>query len=82
MQAGRRVCDGDNRSNCSYPLQLVIADKKANSEGLQLADLVARPLGLHVLRPGQPNRAWDVLHTKLFAGRRGIVQGNGLKVFP
>jgi hypothetical protein len=36
--AFRRVCDGDNRSKCSYPLRLVIADKKANSEGLQLAE--------------------------------------------
>lgn len=80
--AFRRVCGGDNRSNCSYPLRLVIADKKANSEGLQLADLVARPVGLHVLRPDQPNRAWDVLRTKLFGGRHGVVQGNGLKVFP
>ncbi|HEX7385313.1 MAG TPA: DUF3800 domain-containing protein [Burkholderiaceae bacterium] len=80
--AFRRVCDGDNRSKCSYPLRLVVADKKANSEGLQLADLVARPLGLHVLRPHQPNRAWDVLQTKLFTGRHGVVQGNGLKVFP
>ena len=49
---------------------------------MQLADLVARPAGLHVLRPEQPNRAWDVLATKLFGGTYGAVQGNGLKVFP
>jgi Protein of unknown function (DUF3800) len=65
-----------------YPLELTIADKKCNSEGLQLADLVARPAGLHVLRPGQANRAWDALQPKLFAGEWGCVQGNGLKVFP
>jgi hypothetical protein len=63
-------------------LNIVVADKKTNSEGLQLADLVARPVGLRVLRPNQPNRAWDVLQTKLYAGRNGVVQGNGLKVFP
>lgn len=78
----RRVCDGDNRSARPYPLSIVVADKKTNSEGLQLADLVARPVGLHVLRPNQPNRAWDVLGAKLFTGRHGVVQGNGLKVFP
>ena len=61
---------------------IVIADKRTNSEGLQLADLVARPAGLHVLRPDQPNRAWDVLATKLFRGNHGVVQGNGPKVFP
>jgi Protein of unknown function (DUF3800) len=80
--AFRRVCDGDNRSKRPYPLTIVVADKKTNSEGLQLADLVARPVGLHVLRPNQPNRAWDVLQTKLYTGLHGVVQGNGLKVFP
>ena len=80
--AFRRVCDGDNRGRRPYALDIVIADKRANSEGLQLADLVARPAGLHVLRPQQPNRAWEVLAPKLFGGARGVVQGNGLKVFP
>jgi len=70
------------RSRRPYGFEIVIADKRANSEGLQLADLVARPAGLHVLRPTQPNRAWDVLATKLFGGASGVVQGNGLKVFP
>lgn len=80
--AFRRVCDGDNRGQRPYAPDIVIADKRTNSEGLQLADLVARPVGLHVMRPGQPNRAWDVLATKLFAGAYGAVLGNGLKVFP
>lgn len=80
--AFRRVCDGDNRRRRPYGFEIVIADKRANSEGLQLADLVARPIGLHVLRPSQPNRAWDVLSGKLFGGAHGVVQGNGLKVFP
>ena len=59
-----------------------MASKQANSEGLQLADLVARPIGLHLLRPGQPNRAWDVRTTKVDAGPRGRAPGWGLKVFP
>lgn len=78
----RRVCDGANRSKRPYPLRIVVADKKTNSEGLQLADLTARPAGLSVLRPGQPNRAWDVLKGKLFAGHAGCVTGNGMKIFP
>lgn len=80
--AFRRVCDGDNRARHPYNFEIVIADKRANSEGLQLADLVARPAGLHVLRPTQANRAWEVLETKLFGGAYGAVHGNGLKVFP
>ena len=78
----RRVCDGANRSKRPYPLRIVIADKKTKSEGLQLADLTARPAGLSVLRPEQPNRAWDVLKAKLFAGQHNCVSGNGIKVFP
>jgi hypothetical protein len=45
--------------------ELVFADKKANSAGLQLADLVARPIALATLRPDQPNRAYDVIKDKL-----------------
>jgi hypothetical protein len=78
----RRVCGGMNRTGKPFPMQIYIADKKTNSEGLQLADLTARPAGLHVLRPNQSNRAWDVLQTKLFTGRHGQPRGNGLKVFP
>jgi len=52
----------------------VFADKRSNSAGLQLADLIARPVGLSVLRPGQPNRAFDV-----FAGK---ILKPGVKRFP
>ena len=43
----------------------VMAPKSCNSSGLQLADLVARPIGLRRLRPLQANRAFDVLQPKL-----------------
>ncbi len=78
----RRICDGQNRSKKPLPLTIHIADKKSNSEGLQLADLTARPIGLSVLRPTQANRAWDVIKEKLFTGAAGLVVGNGLKIFP
>lgn len=38
--------------------------KKANLPGLQLADLVARPIGVHYLHPEQHNRAWEMLLPK------------------
>jgi hypothetical protein len=41
--------------------------KSANSTGLQIADLAARPLGLHAMRPLQPNRAFDIIGPKLRA---------------
>lgn len=78
----RRVCDGSNRDRRPLPLRIHVADKKTNSEGLQLADLTARPLGLSVLRPDQSNRAAAILRDKLFRGARDCVIGNGLKVFP
>ena len=80
--AFRRVCDGDNKSGIAYQFDIVISDKKANSEGLQICDLMTRPIGLSVLRPDQSNRAFEVLQTKFFAGARHQVHGNGLKIFP
>ncbi len=41
--------------------------KSVNSSGLQLADLVARPIALKTLRPDQPNRAYEIITGKLFA---------------
>jgi hypothetical protein len=80
--AFRRICDGDNRDKRNYPFDIVIADKKSNSEGLQLADLTARPIGLSLIKPFQANRAYDVLQSKFFTGKRGTIDGNGRKVFP
>ena len=83
----RRVCDGENRWSKRLPFRIVMADKRTNSSGLQLADLVARPVGLATLRPGQPNRAYDVLKKKFFCsgGRRKVgsgFEGWGLKIHP
>jgi hypothetical protein len=54
---------------------------------LQLADLVVRPIGLSVLKPGQNNRAFEVLKRKFYCdgGRDKIGQGyegRGLKIYP
>ena len=64
----------------SYRIRFL--DKKANSTGLQLADLVARPIGLHVLRPNQRNRAFEVIKGKFTTDNDGRYQGAGLKIFP
>lgn len=83
----RRICDGNNRLNQSLPFEVLFSDKKAMSSGLQLADLVARPIGLSVLRPEQENRAFDVLKRKFYCdgGRAGVgkdYEGLGLKIYP
>ncbi len=83
----RRICDGANRSGIQLPFDIVFATKQVNSTGLQFADLVARPIGLSVLRPGQENRAFDVLKQKFYCsgGRESAGAGFenwGLKIFP
>lgn len=50
------------RKGC--PFEMVLVDKKANHLGLQLADLVVRPLGLSFLRPDQNNRTFEILGKK------------------
>ena len=58
----RRICDNasstvasnTNFSDINYNIGFL--DKKSNSVGLQISDLIARPIGLHVLRPEQQNK--------------------------
>lgn len=78
----RRVCDGANYRRTKLPFVFVLADKKSNSCGLQLADLIARPIGLKVLRPKQANRAYDLIEPKFYRDENGRFQGRGLKCFP
>lgn len=68
----RRICDGSNAHGQELPFEIKFADKRVNSVGLQLSDLVARPIGVNTLRPEQHNRAFDVLRKKFFCrgGRR------------
>ncbi|MEM9595166.1 MAG: DUF3800 domain-containing protein [Acidobacteriota bacterium] len=78
----RRICSGANRTNQrQLSFEPIFAPKGANSCGLQVADLVARPIGRHILDPEGRNRAFEIVRTKI---RRtgGRVEGRGLKVFP
>ncbi|WP_436023230.1 DUF3800 domain-containing protein [Trinickia sp. LjRoot230] len=83
----RRICDGANRLGIQLPFDVIFADKKVDSPGLQLADLVARPVGMNVMRPDQPNRAFDSLKRKFYCsgGRERLGEGYenwGLKIYP
>lgn len=66
----------------STPVEIIMADKKTISTGLQIADLIARPIGLRILRPDQPNRAYEIIERKFRRSPGGSVAGWGLKVFP
>ena len=51
---------------------LTLRDKRANIAGLQLADLIASPIGRHVLgKPDKPD--WHVVEWKFRRGRAGRV---------
>jgi hypothetical protein len=78
----RRICDGKNAVGKMPNLDIRFMDKKHNSTGLQLADLVAHPIGRRVVKPDQPNRAYDILEPKFRRGPTGQVDGFGLKSFP
>lgn len=84
-----RICRGVNYWGMPFELNLAempfglrFAHKQSNTVGLQLADLIAHPIGRHVLKPDQPNRAFDVLRPKFLRGPEGEVKGWGLKIFP
>ena len=54
--------------------EMIFADKKINSIGLQLADLTVRPISRYIMNPHQENRAWKIIEKKLTT--------EGIKVFP
>jgi hypothetical protein len=78
----RRVCDRRNFTGAVLNLQSRFVAKSANVPGLQVADLVARPIGRHILNPEQPNRAYEVVEQKFRRSPGGKLMGWGLKVFP
>jgi hypothetical protein len=77
----RRVCDL-NATGQRLDFEPVFAKKAANHCGLQLADLVARPIGRHTVQPMQPNRAYQLLEQKFRRSPDGSIQGWGLKCYP
>lgn len=77
----RRLCDGENCRKSKFNFKFVLAQKRVNSCGLQLADLIARPIGIKVFKD-QPNRAYDLIEPKLDRSPQGEVKGYGLQCFP
>ena len=84
LQEFQRICREGAGANpgrgpdLGAALRLIMASKKTSICGLQLADLVARPIGRHVLQPEQRNRAHALLAPKLRRSPDGDVHGWGL----
>ena len=79
--AFRRIVNKGNWYGTPLPFEIILANKKVNSCGLQLADLVAHPIGRYVINPEQENRSFKILEQKII-GRNGKKDGYGLKIFP
>lgn len=78
----RRIMQTTRMRGMPQTLEFLCVSKLTNSTGLQVADMVARPIGIHALRPRQANHAWDVLETKLVKSPHGRMLGYGLKMYP
>jgi len=76
-----RVCK-HNATGHQLPFEIILADKKCNSAGLQLADLIARPIGRKILMPEQQNRAYEIIRPKFRSDPGGEIKGWGLKIYP
>jgi uncharacterized protein DUF3800 len=78
----RRICNKASYRRQQFTLEPRFVPKSANAPGLQIADLVARPIARYVMNPAQMNRAYSVIEKKLDRNPAGSVFGFGLKVFP
>lgn len=77
----RRVCN-NNKTSEILPFEIILADKRCNSAGLQITDLIARPIGRKILKPEQQNRAYEIIEKKFRRNSKGNLNGWGLKLFP
>lgn len=78
--AFQKIVESRRALQFAYPLKLLFADKKTNSIGLQLADLVAYPIGRFLIDPEKENLAFKIIEKKFrfFPD----YDGSGLKIFP
>ena len=61
----RRVCDGNNELGDRLPLIPKVGSKETNSTGLQLADLIARPIGHYLAKLGVYGKTRPTVARKL-----------------
>lgn len=54
------IVDGKNSLGIKIPMQIRFANKQTNIIGLQIADLVAHPIGRHLMNTGQSNRSYEI----------------------
>lgn len=77
----RRIREGASVWGELPNFDLRCCSKKANASGLQIADLVSTPIGRKLLKPGQSNRAYDIIERKFLRSPTGTIEG-GRKLIP
>lgn len=78
----KRINSGSNSKYISMNFEMIMAHKQSNSAGLQLADLVARPIGINILKPKQENRAYKIIEKKFYKKKGDWHLEYGLKIYP
>jgi hypothetical protein len=62
-----------------YGIKIIFKSKRENSNGLQLADLVAYPAARYVIEPNRANPAFELIYPKFYQKNGKLF---GLKIFP
>jgi len=76
MTQGTRFIPAERFQRLKCPI--TFRRRTDNIAGLQIADLCAHPAARQVLKPEQPNQAWDVVKDRIYPRNQVI----GWKVFP
>lgn len=82
MAVTKKICTDTELRGMPGMFQCCCISKLANSVGLQLADLIARPIGNHYLHPDSSDHSWDIIDGKMRRSNEGRLEGYGLKMYP
>lgn len=63
-----------------FPKKIIFKKKKENVIGLQIADLIAYPIGSKII--GKENRTFHIFRNKFYKNKFGKIKGYGIKIFP
>lgn len=71
----------DRSSVATFP-SIQFERKDGNSSGLQIADLMARPIADKILQPGASPERWEIVAAKFYDGTQHRRGSYGLKILP
>ena len=60
-----QILEDSSFQGSSLNFELVIANKRVNSTGLQIADLTARPIAYKIIHPDKNNHPYEIIQDKI-----------------